>query len=268
MEGSKLGLYVTRAFQLIFAIIVLGVSAHLAAEINGACDEYRSRYCDRILGRLPESSAYAAFSGAFGTLGAIVGLVAAFITSIPWFVALVFDALATIFYLAGGIILCAIVVIGLSVAWIKFIHYILDVLRQEYAVDESVFKPFLSALKFDLVAGVFALIDAALAIAASLWTVIPCLVCVVVDGFCALFLLAGGLATVVILKRDNINGVGACDAVEGDFKSLCTKLHADAAFLIIGFFTTLIAAALFFITRRTKQSNVARYPAIQHGVEL
>lgn len=64
-----------------------------------------------------------------------------------------------------------------------------------------------------------------------------------------------------------MNGVGACDAVEGDFKSLCTKLQADAAFLIIGFLTTLVAAALF-ITRRRKQGNVARCPAIQHGVEL
>lgn len=94
--------------QLIFAIVVLGVSAHLASEIYKAqdrCDDYRSdSYCDYVLGRLPESSAYAAFTGAFGTLAAIVGFVAAFVSAIPWVVAMVFDSLAAIFFLAGGIV--------------------------------------------------------------------------------------------------------------------------------------------------------------------
>ncbi|KAK4500537.1 hypothetical protein PRZ48_008726 [Zasmidium cellare] len=324
MEGSRLGLYVTRAFQLIFAIIALGVSAHLAAEVSDLEDACNRRgsddYCDYFLGRLPESSAYAAFTGAFGTLAAIVGLVAAFVSSIPWVVALVFDVLATIFFLAGGInsavlrgdgeckadfcrewtastafmflgffaslvaavlvavsrrsggkssaVLCAIVVIGLSLAWIKVIENLLHLYQNYYDGLKSIYDPVLSSLKFDLFAGAFALVDVALTVAASFLAVIPCLVCIVVDALSALFLIAGGLATVVIMKKSNMDGVGACDVEEGESKSLCTKLQADAAFLIIGFLTTSIAAALFFLTQRRKKGNTPRYPAIQHGVEL
>lgn len=73
-------------------------------DTEDACKNYTYIDCDYYLGRLPESSDYAAFTGAFGLVAAAVGLVGAVVSAIPWFVALIFDVLAAIFYLAGGIV--------------------------------------------------------------------------------------------------------------------------------------------------------------------
>ncbi|KAI5357309.1 putative Marvel domain-containing protein [Septoria linicola] len=103
MQGSRIGLLVARAFQLIFAIVLLGVSISFVQDINEfrrTADFYDLRY---NLGRIPSSAYFAAFTGAWGLLDALVGLVGAFITAIPWFVVIAFDALAAIFYIAAGI---------------------------------------------------------------------------------------------------------------------------------------------------------------------
>lgn len=89
-------------------MIVLGISAYLAKELDNFqkyCRDYESNdYCDYVLGRIPAGSDYATFTGVFGLIDAIVGLAACFVTAIPWVVVLGFDALATVFYLAGGIV--------------------------------------------------------------------------------------------------------------------------------------------------------------------
>lgn len=57
-----------------------------------------------MVGRYPSSTAYAAFTGAFGLLDALFGLVAGSLTGIPWLAVLAVDLLALLFYLAGGIV--------------------------------------------------------------------------------------------------------------------------------------------------------------------
>jgi len=112
MEGSKLGLLVTRILLLIFGAIVLGVAASVSVDFNDAksgCD-YLGQYkkqCEDGLNELfksPKPSIeYAAFTGAWGILAALVTLVAVFVETLPWIISLGFDSLAAIFYLAGGI---------------------------------------------------------------------------------------------------------------------------------------------------------------------
>ncbi|CAK3775684.1 COP9 signalosome complex subunit 1 [Lecanosticta acicola] len=113
MGGAKIGLYATRALQLICGAVVLGVGITLARDINTISHEtgcYRNGdkndqiKCSDLVGRYPSSTAYAAFTGAFGLLDALVGLgAAALVGAVPWFVTLGVDALAFLFYLAGGI---------------------------------------------------------------------------------------------------------------------------------------------------------------------
>ena len=99
--------------QLICGAVVLGVGITLARDINiishgtgcyrnGDRDDHIK--CSDLVNRYPSSTKYAAFTGAFGLLDALVGIVAAFVSAVPWFVTLGVDALAFIFYLAGGIV--------------------------------------------------------------------------------------------------------------------------------------------------------------------
>ncbi|KAK4495903.1 hypothetical protein PRZ48_013171 [Zasmidium cellare] len=112
MEKTKLALYIPRALQLIAAAIVLGVAITLTRDINhiGAqkgCyqhgDPDDTIKCSDMVGRYPSSTAYAAFTGAFGLLDALVGLVGIVLTGTPWVAVAGFDGLAILFYLAGGI---------------------------------------------------------------------------------------------------------------------------------------------------------------------
>lgn len=55
-------------------------------------------------GRLPSSSIFAAFAGAWGVLDALVGLAGAFVTALPWIAVIALDGLAAVFYIAAGIV--------------------------------------------------------------------------------------------------------------------------------------------------------------------
>ncbi|GIZ49826.1 hypothetical protein CKM354_001285000 [Cercospora kikuchii] len=103
MQKSTLGLLAARAFQLLFAVVLLGVGVSFVRDINYArrvCD-FNDLNCD--FRRLPSSSYFAAFTGAWGILDGLVGLVGAFVAALPWIAVIVFDALAAIFYIAAGI---------------------------------------------------------------------------------------------------------------------------------------------------------------------
>lgn len=130
--------------------------------------------------------------------------------------------------------------VGLSITWIKLVH---DIERAFDSYDwiTSALHPFLPASGFDVFAGVFASSAVLTKILATLDT----------NDFAQ--------ATIVILKTFKFDGAGACDG-QGDLKSLCMKLQADAAFLFIGFMSA--AAALFFVRKR-KQSDIPRVYAYQ-----
>ncbi|EME80532.1 uncharacterized protein MYCFIDRAFT_78244 [Pseudocercospora fijiensis CIRAD86] len=108
MEGSKLGLLIGRFIQLACAAIVLAMAAstyngvHLRKDLCDARNE-KNVNCGRLYSRYPSTLGFTAFVGAFGLLDAFVGLIAAFVSFVPFLVALGGDALAAIFYLAGGI---------------------------------------------------------------------------------------------------------------------------------------------------------------------
>ncbi|KAF2165714.1 hypothetical protein M409DRAFT_24004 [Zasmidium cellare ATCC 36951] len=112
MEKSKLALYITRVLQLISAAIVLGIGITLARDINTishgkGCYQHGDPddkiKCSDLVGRYPSSTAYAAFTGAFGLLDGILGLVGVVVMGVPWWVVVGVDALAGVFYLAGGV---------------------------------------------------------------------------------------------------------------------------------------------------------------------
>lgn len=90
--------------------------------------------------------------------------------------------------------------VGLSITWIKYVHDLVHAWKLVH-LKTSGFNPFLSALGFDIFAGVFTLVDVALATAASTLPSIPWVVCTAVDVFCALFLVAGGLVRSALLPR-------------------------------------------------------------------
>ena len=105
MEAYKLTLLILRVFQLIFAVVVLGVSVSLtnfftSAFVRDVCDIAH----DCHLGRWVPAVEYDTFVGVWGLLDALLGTVAAFVTAVPWIAMIVVDALAAIFYLAGGIV--------------------------------------------------------------------------------------------------------------------------------------------------------------------
>lgn len=91
-----------------FAAIVLGVSVTLAKQWDAYDKDCqltnKPKVCRDEGGRWPASTDYSAFVGGFGLVDAFVGLVAVFITALPAVAVLVVDALAAIFYLAGGVV--------------------------------------------------------------------------------------------------------------------------------------------------------------------
>jgi hypothetical protein len=56
------------------------------------------------VGNPPAETSFGSFTGAFGVLVSLVGLAALFIEKIPAFFIMAADALASIFFVAGGIV--------------------------------------------------------------------------------------------------------------------------------------------------------------------
>ena len=81
---------IVRFFQLVFAIIVLSLSA---AAVRW---QYRNS--------VPPINGYACFAGAMGCLAALMGFMALLIDAIAGVIMLCLDSLATVFMLAGGIV--------------------------------------------------------------------------------------------------------------------------------------------------------------------
>ena len=79
-----------RIIHIILAALVLGLS------INAVNWQY--------YGDAPATNGFAAFAGGFGALAGLIGFAAIWITPLGGYVTLVFDLLASIFFLAGGIV--------------------------------------------------------------------------------------------------------------------------------------------------------------------
>jgi len=85
----KIAACVLWSLQLILAIIVLGLSA--------------DRVKNQVFDDAPTTIKYSIFTGAFGMIVCVVGIVAVFLEIIPLIGVLAGDALSGIFFLAGGI---------------------------------------------------------------------------------------------------------------------------------------------------------------------
>ncbi|KAI1344205.1 marvel domain-containing protein [Xylariaceae sp. FL0016] len=85
----KIAGFALRGFLLIFGAVVLGLSVTLA-KLQKLHDP-------------PTETSFSSFTGAFGLLVSVIGIAAIFIEKIPSVVVMGADALASIFYLAGGI---------------------------------------------------------------------------------------------------------------------------------------------------------------------
>lgn len=92
--------------QILFAAVVLGVSVSLATQFNKLQKDCNAETKDsecKLFGMIPAIE-YSAFVGAFGLLDALIGLAGCFLEMIPYLVTVGFDALADIFYIAGGVV--------------------------------------------------------------------------------------------------------------------------------------------------------------------
>lgn len=76
--------------QFLFAIVVLGVSVTLAKH--------------QVYNSVPAATGYSAFTGGLGILAALVGFVALFASSLDGIVTWVLDGLASLAFLAGGLV--------------------------------------------------------------------------------------------------------------------------------------------------------------------
>lgn len=81
---------IIRIFQLLFAIVVLGLSVHAANW--------------QQIGSVPTTTAYCAFAGAFALLVTIIGFASIWITAIPKIIMSGLDGLTALLLLAGGIV--------------------------------------------------------------------------------------------------------------------------------------------------------------------
>jgi hypothetical protein len=81
---------ITRALQLLCAIVVLALSIRAAK-----WQRYES---------VPATTAYAAFAGGFAVLISLVGIASIWISEIPALIMSMVDALASVLLLAGGIV--------------------------------------------------------------------------------------------------------------------------------------------------------------------
>jgi len=86
MNLPALGL---RVFQLLFSAIVLGLSISLIKS---------QKY-----GSAPATTGYAAFTGGFGIVAALVGFASVFASALDGLIIWAVDGLASLFFLAGGI---------------------------------------------------------------------------------------------------------------------------------------------------------------------
>jgi len=80
---------IPRAFQFLFAIIVLGLSATLAK--------------GQVQGSVPATIGYGSFTGGLGFLAAAVGFAALFVGFLDGIISWALDGLAGVAFLAGGI---------------------------------------------------------------------------------------------------------------------------------------------------------------------
>ena len=87
---GKFASFVVRIFQIAFAACVLGFSI--------AAIRWQHR------NSVPATNAYAMFTGAFGLLAGLLGLMAVVIDALAGVFMLTIDCLATVFFLAGGIV--------------------------------------------------------------------------------------------------------------------------------------------------------------------
>jgi len=85
----KIVLAPLRFFQILFGIVILGISISLAR--------------GQVVGHTPATTGYGAFVGAFTIIAGIIGVVAIFATALPEIISWAVDALAALFLLAGGI---------------------------------------------------------------------------------------------------------------------------------------------------------------------
>ena len=90
MSISTLANWVCRAFQLLFGIVILGLSVTL---IRG-----------HHWGALPATLGYAAFLGGVTIIAALVGVAAVWITFLEGIVGMAIDVLAALLNIAGGIV--------------------------------------------------------------------------------------------------------------------------------------------------------------------
>ncbi|KAL2825843.1 marvel domain-containing protein [Aspergillus cavernicola] len=82
---------ILRAFQAIFAIIVLGLSIDLA------------RGQETRIESVPAATGYAAFCGGFGVLVALIGITSLFVSSLEGIITWALDGLSALTMLAAGI---------------------------------------------------------------------------------------------------------------------------------------------------------------------
>lgn len=80
----------TRLMQLMFSVIVLGLSIHASQWQN--------------VGSVPATTSYSAFAGGFAVFVSLVGIVAIWMSAIPSLIMSAIDALASVLLLAGGVV--------------------------------------------------------------------------------------------------------------------------------------------------------------------
>ena len=106
MERSSLILAILRALLLLFSIIVLALGAVASHRLNNAQDICkgltRDQNCD-LHGLIPTLQ-FTAFAGAWGLIAGLVGLASLFVSAIKWIIVAVVDALAALFFFAGGVV--------------------------------------------------------------------------------------------------------------------------------------------------------------------
>lgn len=88
---STIATIAIRATQIIFAAVIVGLAGTLIKEqLDGTT--------------LPATLGYMAFAGAFGMVMGFVGLAAIWVEMLQGIIMMGIDALAAIFYLAGGLV--------------------------------------------------------------------------------------------------------------------------------------------------------------------
>ncbi|GAB1739794.1 hypothetical protein NU219Hw_g4730t1 [Hortaea werneckii] len=102
MELKRFLTLALRALLLFCSIVVLALSV--------ATSNYLAKYTEAGYDPpvSPVQYRFAIFVGACGIIDAVVGIVAEFVTAVPWLAVLVCDCLTGIFFLSGGVKLASI----------------------------------------------------------------------------------------------------------------------------------------------------------------